>query len=190
MKILKYREFVNENYLPYFGVKQAIDDSLNKGDVKNLIREKISDFNRIYSMTPQWWEAWKRENIKSYQISQDAFSKTYEVKKDGVLIFVFDYGRNKIFTNQKPDILRIKREITPEELEKIQSVDVEDPDKKEKSEKDSKKGKMEEDVQSDPNRTVGIGTYTSTTTYPNTVTTGYFNSTDSASGGSIPVYTT
>jgi hypothetical protein len=180
MKLLSYKEFVNENYLPYFGVKQAIDDSYNKGGVNHLIREKISDFNRIYSMTPQWWEAWKRENIESYQISQDAFSKTYEVKKDGVLVFVFDYGRNKIFTNQKPDIFTIKKEISPEELEKIKSANVENPDKKQK---------MEEDLQSDPNRTVGTGTYTSTTTYPNSVIGGYFNSTDSASGGSIPVYT-
>jgi hypothetical protein len=48
--------------------------------------------------------------------------------------------------------------------------------------------KVEEDVNSDPNRTVGTGTYTSTHSDPNVMTPGYTNSTDSASGGSYPTY--
>jgi hypothetical protein len=47
-----------------------------------------------------WWEAWKKENEGKYEILKDAFSKTYDVKKDGNTVFVFDYGRNKIFTNE------------------------------------------------------------------------------------------
>lgn len=180
-RLLSYKEFISENYLPYFGVKQAIDDSYFSKEEKPMLKEKTSDFTRIYSMTPEWWEAWKRENEQNFQIIQDAFSKTYEVKKDENTVFVFDYGRNKVFTNEKPDIFRIKQEITPEELEKIKSVDIEDPNQK--------KEKMEEDLQTDPNRTVGTGTYTPTFTYPNSITGGFFNSTDSASGGTTPVYT-
>jgi hypothetical protein len=48
--------------------------------------------------------------------------------------------------------------------------------------------KIEEDLMSDPNRTVGTGTYTSTHSDPNVLTQGYSNTTDSGSNGSYPVY--
>lgn len=48
--------------------------------------------------------------------------------------------------------------------------------------------KLEEDVTTDPNRTVGTGTYTSTHSDPNVLTKGYSNTTDSGSNGSYPVY--
>jgi hypothetical protein len=48
--------------------------------------------------------------------------------------------------------------------------------------------KVEEDVTTDPNRTVGTGTYTSTHSDPNVLTKGYSNTTDSGSNGSYPVY--
>jgi hypothetical protein len=48
--------------------------------------------------------------------------------------------------------------------------------------------KVEEDVTTDPNRMVGTGTYSPVSSDPNPNVTGYSNSTDSASGGSHPVY--
>jgi hypothetical protein len=50
------------------------------------------------------------------------------------------------------------------------------------------KVQVEEDVTTDPNRTVGTGTYTSTHSDQNVTTRGYSNTTDPASGGSYPVY--
>jgi hypothetical protein len=47
---------------------------------------------------------------------------------------------------------------------------------------------IEEDVTTDPNRTVGTGTYTTTHSDPNVLTKGYSNTTDSGSNGSYPVY--
>ena len=149
MKNLPTYEQFNEQYLPYFGVKQALDDS------NHPLKEKVSDFHRIYSMTPVWWTAWKKENEDKYEFKQDAFSRTYEVKdKDGKVLFVFDYGRNKIFTNEKPEMFTIKSDISPEELEKIKDSDVEDPDastkKKEEEEKDSEKSAEDEDEEENP----------------------------------------
>lgn len=48
--------------------------------------------------------------------------------------------------------------------------------------------KLEEDVNTDPNRTVGTGTYTPSHTDQNPTVTGTHDTTDSASGGSHPVY--
>jgi hypothetical protein len=79
---------------------------------------KTADFHRIFAMTPTWWVAWKAENGDKYEIEKDAFSKTYEVKdKDGKSIFVFDYGRNKIFTNEDPQMFVLKGDVSQEELE-------------------------------------------------------------------------
>lgn len=148
MRNLPTYEQFNENYLPYFGSKQALDDSKNP-----LLREKMSDFHRIYSMTPTWWTAWRKENADKYEYKQDAFSKTYEVSKDGNVLFIFDYGRNKIFTNETPEMFTIKQDVSPEELEKIKDVDVEDPSGKaedakkgeEKSKEDEAEGEAEDD---------------------------------------------
>lgn len=48
--------------------------------------------------------------------------------------------------------------------------------------------KLEEDATTDPNRMVGTGTYSPTNSDPNPNVAGYSNATDSASGGSHPVY--
>jgi len=138
-----YEQFVNENYLPYFGVKQALDDAKETEGNKT----KLSDFNRLYAMSPTWWTAWRKENAdKGYQISQDAFTKTYEISnKEGVILFVYDYGRYKIFTNEAPSLFILKQEVSPEDLEKFKEVDVEDPNAKKETgeEKADKAGEKE-----------------------------------------------
>jgi hypothetical protein len=137
--LLTYDQF-NEQYLPYFGVKQALDDS------KNFItnEEKMSDFHRIYTMSPTWWIAWKRENGEDYGIKQDAFSKTYSVSKGGKVSFIFDYGRNKVFTNESPEILKLKKDLSQKEFDKIkdkaEGVGKPKEDKGEKKEKKKEKG--------------------------------------------------
>jgi hypothetical protein len=115
--LLSYDEFLNEQYLPYFGVKQALDDS--KQYITNEVKTSI--FNRIYSMHPTWWVAWKKENESEYSIRQDAFSKTYEVSKDNKAIFIFDYGRSKIFTNEPASFFQLKGSLKQAEFDKIQN---------------------------------------------------------------------
>jgi hypothetical protein len=92
-----------------------------KGRLSESIQEgKSTDFHRILSMTPTWWVAWQEENKdKGYEIKKDAFSKTYEVSKDGKVMFLFDYGRNKIFTNEDPQTFIIDRDMSQEEYDKI-----------------------------------------------------------------------
>jgi len=112
---------------------------------ESLSESNISDFERVYSMSPTWWIAWKEENKdKEYVMKQDAFSKTYEVYKDDKLLFIFDYSRNRIFTNLKPETFTLKDNITPKELEKIEKkVDILQnkaiPVKKEKKDKEDEK---------------------------------------------------
>jgi len=120
-----YDQYLDENYLPYFGVKQAIDDSAKFKANEN----KKVDFNRVYAMSPTWWAEWKMEKEKKYEITQDAFSKKDEVKykKTDKVTFVYDYGRYKIFTNEQPQLFVLKTELSPKELDKAQNVDVADP---------------------------------------------------------------
>jgi hypothetical protein len=139
-----YEQFMGENYLPYFGVKQALDDSHTP-----MLDEKMSDFHRIYAMSPTWWTAWRKENSDKYEFKQDAFSKTYEVSKDKKVVFVFDYGRNKIFTNETPDLFTIKTSISPEEFEKIKDIDVENPSAKPEDEESKGKEKKEDEKEED-----------------------------------------
>ena len=83
---------------------------------------KTIDLHRQYSMDPTWWSAWRLENEKEkgYKIENDSFSKTYEVKdKDDKTIFVFDYKRNKIFTNEAPSIFVLKDEVDTGEMGEI-----------------------------------------------------------------------
>jgi hypothetical protein len=98
-------------------------------------------------MSPTWWIAWKEENKEiGYSMKQDAFSKTYEVSLEGKILFIFDYSRNRIFTNESPEMFTLKDNISPKELEKIEKkADIlqnksvpkkEGDDKKEKKEKD------------------------------------------------------
>ena len=71
-------------------------------------------------MSPEWWIAWKEENKKKgYEFKKDAFSKTFEVIKDGKILFVFDYGRNKIFTNEDPSTYILDSPLTQSELDNI-----------------------------------------------------------------------
>jgi hypothetical protein len=120
---------------------------------ESVLESNISDFERVYSMSPTWWIAWKEENKdKNYVMKQDAFSKTYEVYKDDKLLFIFDYSRNRIFTNLKPETFTLKDNISPKELEKIEKkVDILQ-NKVEKKEK--KEG--EEEKKEDPLKTLGL----------------------------------
>ena len=88
---------------------------------------KISDFNRQYTMTPTWWNLWKKKNEEKYEITQDAFGDTYEVKeKDGdKLVFVYDYGRFKIFTNETPELFSVPDNIDAKELKDAEEEDPE-----------------------------------------------------------------
>ena len=88
---------------------------------------KISDFNRQYTMTPTWWNLWKKKNEEKYEITQDAFADTYEVKeKDGdKLVFVYDYGRFKIFTNETPELFSVPDNIDAKELKDAEEEDPE-----------------------------------------------------------------
>jgi len=120
MRNLPTYEQFNEQYLPYFGSKQALDDSI-KPTVKNEAHS-TSELHRRYSMTPTWWAAWRLENEKEkgLKIDKDAFSKTYEVKdKNDKVLFVFDYARNIIFTNMAPSDFMLKDEITSKEMADI-----------------------------------------------------------------------
>jgi len=132
--LLSYEEFLDENYLPYFGVKQALDDSADPSSDKKIT---IKDFHRIYAMNTTWWNAWKSENKDKYEFTQDAFTKTYEVKnkETGQLAFIYDYGRYKIFTNDAPSMFVLKQDVSPEELQKAEdNADFMDKTEKEKAE--------------------------------------------------------
>jgi hypothetical protein len=88
---------------------------------ESLSESKVSDFNRVYTMSPEWWVAWKTENEdKGYTINKDAFSKTYEINLGDKLVFIFDYSRNRVFTNENPEIFTLKDNITTKELEDIE----------------------------------------------------------------------
>lgn len=121
---------------------------------ESLSESNISDFNRVYSMSPTWWIAWREENKEEgYVMKQDAFTKTYEVKKGEKLLFIFDYSRNRIFTNESPEIFTLKDNITPKELEKIEKkADI--LQNKAEPKKDKKKEEPEEEK--DPFKSLGI----------------------------------
>jgi hypothetical protein len=118
---------------------------------ESVTESNISDFNRVYSMSPTWWIAWKEENKENeYSMKQDAFSKTYEVKKGEKLLFIFDYSRNRIFTNESPEMFTLKDNISPKELEKIEKkADILQNKAEPKKEGDDKKEKKEKDPLAD-----------------------------------------
>ena len=99
----KYVDFVNEG-------------KTNEG--------KTSGFNRVLTMSSTWWSLWKAENEKDFEIKQDALTKTFEVYKDKKLIFVYDYGRSKIFTNETPTYFELKR-VSPKAKEEAEKKDPE-----------------------------------------------------------------
>jgi hypothetical protein len=92
-----------------------------KGRLSESVSEgKTTDFNRILAMTPAWWIAWQDENKdKGYEIKKDAFSKTYEISKDDKVLFVYDYSRNKVFTNENPQSFVIDNNMSQEEFDEI-----------------------------------------------------------------------
>jgi len=154
MRNLPTYEQFNENYLPYFGSKQALDDS-SKPTVKNEAHSTV-DLHRRYSMTPTWWAAWrlKNEKEKGLDIDKDAFSKTYEVKdKDGKVLLVFDYARNIIFTNMQPSEFMMDDEVSSDEMKDIQKKadDIKDDlagvdsDKKPTKKEDEAEGEVDTD---------------------------------------------
>ena len=88
-------------------------------------------------MNATWWSAWKEENKEKYEFTQDAFTKTYEVKnkETGQLEFIYDYGRYKIFTDSAPSLFVLKDEVSPEEMQKAEDkADEMDMTQKEKEE--------------------------------------------------------
>lgn len=88
---------------------------------------KTSGFNRTYTMSSTWWALWKTENKEKFTIKQDSFTKTFEVftkDKEPKLSFVFDYGRNVVFTNDSPKQFELKR-IDPEAKAKAEETDAE-----------------------------------------------------------------
>ena len=121
---------------------------------ESLSESKVSDFNRVYSMSPTWWIAWKTENGEDFDIVQDAFSKTYEISLNDKLIFVFDYSRNRIFTNESPEMFTLKDNISPKELEKIETKADNLISNKVKPKKDKKK--EEPKAEKDPFKSLGI----------------------------------
>jgi hypothetical protein len=92
-----------------------------KGRLSESIEEgKITDFNRILAMTPTWWIAWQDENKdKGYEIKKDAFSKTYEISKDDKILFIYDYSRNKVFTNEDPQSFVLSKDMSQEEFDDL-----------------------------------------------------------------------
>jgi hypothetical protein len=101
-----------------------------------------SELHRQFSMDPTWWAAWRMENEKELglKIEKDSFSKTYEVKdKDDKVLFIFDYKRSKVFTNESPNLFTLKDEMTTDDMQdaKDKSKEIKDdlagidPNKKE-----------------------------------------------------------
>jgi hypothetical protein len=116
-----------------------------------------TDLHRRYSMSPKWWAAWRltNEKPKKLKIEKDSFSKCYEIKdeKDKVL-FVFDYGRNIIFTNLSADEFSIDQKLDSEEMEQVKKGEekladdlagVSPEDKKEMEKAKAAGGKKEEE---------------------------------------------
>jgi len=79
----------------------------------------------------------------------------------------------------------VKSKLSPDEVEYFAEIN---KILRDKPLVDETGKKLEEDVNTDPNRTVGTGTYTPSSSDPNPNVPGYANPTDSASGGSHPVY--
>jgi hypothetical protein len=99
-------------------------------DDKSLSESAVSKLNRQYSMNSTWWSAWRLENEdkEKLEITKDMFSKTYEVKKDGKVLLVYDYSKNKIYTNESPETFILKQDVDAKAMTKIQKKvdDIED----------------------------------------------------------------
>jgi hypothetical protein len=165
----------------------------------DFVNEAVSlaSLNRVYAMTPEWWSAWKLENIEKYNFEQDAFSKTYNVYDvNKKLVFVFDYSRSKIFTNETPSTFILHDELTQDEMnkvkdkaEQIQNPEALDAQKDLKKELEKNPPKKKEGKEVEEAEMVGTGTLNPVSAADsNPKVKGYRNTTDSASGGSYPTY--
>ncbi len=93
-------------------LKGRLSESMHEG--------KTTDFHRILAMSPTWWIAWQDENKdKGYEIKKDAFSKTYEISKDDKILFIYDYSRNKVFTNEDPQSFVLSKDMSQEEFDDL-----------------------------------------------------------------------
>lgn len=109
---------------------------------KQFIFEKVStSFDRAYQFDLTWWLEWEKTNKEKYEIKKDALTKTYKVYAEGKLIFIFDYSRGKIYTNETPEFFDIGP-VSQKELQKIEikKQKIEEP----KGQKEEKKKKDEE----------------------------------------------
>ncbi len=79
----------------------------------------------------------------------------------------------------------VKSKLTPEETEFFTEVN---KLLRDKPLTDEKGNALEEDVVSDPSRTIGTGTYTATSSDTNSMAKGAYQSTDPTSAGTIPTY--
>jgi hypothetical protein len=138
-----------------FGFLKGESEDLNDSKVTESVHD-TSNLHRQFSMDPTWWSAWRLENEKEkgLKIEKDSFSKTYEVKdKDDKVLFIFDYKRSKIFTNETPDMFTLKDEKSTEDMQtaKDKSDEIKDdlagidPDKKEEGGDAPKKPEGEEE---------------------------------------------
>jgi viroplasmin and RNaseH domain-containing protein len=87
---------------------------------KEFLLLESTNFKNVIDVELSWWAIWKKQNASKVIIKQNAVEKTYEVKdKDGKDLFVFDYGRKKVFSNEKSSFFDIKdTNISPTELQK------------------------------------------------------------------------
>ncbi len=84
------------------------------GTLKESVNEG-EKFNRQYDMETDWWDAWEKENESDFEIEKDEFQKSYTVKKGEDTIFIYDYRRNRVFTNEKPEMFVLKGEKPKED---------------------------------------------------------------------------
>lgn len=111
---------------------------------RDFILTEAENFKMTYLLPIDWWSVWKEENKDKYKIEVNAIDKTYEITdtESGNTIFVYDYNRQKVFTNEKPEFFKIEDEnITPAELTKVadkekKKIEPEPPKDKPKEKKD------------------------------------------------------
>lgn len=100
-------------------VNESITEAEEKTDSKPEEKPKIGDLKNAYAVDPAWWELWKSNVGKKdgYEFQEDGMTKTYIVKKDGEVVFVYDFERNKVFTNQGPEVITIPVTVDKEAVE-------------------------------------------------------------------------
>lgn len=120
---------------------------MNFFNYRDFIINESVNLTKRYVMDLNWWTLWKNENESKYNITLNGIDKTYEIKdnQSKEIIFIYDYDRQKVFTNKKPSFFDIKdSEISPKELNK--EIDKE----KEKIEPSKEKDEKKKEGESDP----------------------------------------